>query len=222
MRSQPPVWLDHALSRPRLAPYIEAAGGDAAGAWKLYCWNIQVSAAFYGPLHCLEVSLRNSLNDRLKEAYGRTDWWTTAPLSPNGNLKVAQARENAQRNIGRGRPLVPDDVVAELTFGFWVGLLSRHHDRNFWVPTLHRSFPHFRGRRNALHHDFFSMLLFRNRVMHYEPIHHRDLDMDHRTLYRLLEYIGPEFAAEARRMDRVPSILQNRLHACSGDRTPSF
>ncbi len=35
-----------------------------------------------------------------------------------------------------------DDLVTELSFGFWVSLISRTYDRPLWVPALHRAFPH--------------------------------------------------------------------------------
>ncbi|WP_203923445.1 hypothetical protein [Rugosimonospora africana] len=77
------------------------------------------------------------------------------------------------------RNVTADDVVAELQFGFWTSLLSNHrgsqYGRLLWVPTLHRSFPHYHGRRRDLHDNYEAMRLLRNRIMHHEPIHHRDL-----------------------------------------------
>ncbi|MEU8343903.1 hypothetical protein SAMN05443665_103821 [Actinomadura meyerae] len=225
MNGHPPVWLPQALSQARFASYVTAAAGDPERARRLYWWNLQASAAFYGPLHCLEVALRNALHERLREKYGREDWWSAAPLSPEGGRKVARARANARKNSARRaeiRPLVPDDVVAELTFGFWVELLSRRNDRSFWVPCLHRAFPGYSGRRDGLHRDLLSTVLLRNRVMHYEPIHHRDLAKDHQTVYRLMQYISPELAGEARRLDRVPDVLSRRTDVCAGVHSSSF
>ncbi|TDD66974.1 hypothetical protein E1298_39805 [Actinomadura rubrisoli] len=224
MSSHPPVWLHQALSQARFTPYRLAASGDMERALRLYWWNVEVSAALYGPLHCLEVALRNALNERLQTAYDRADWWESAPLTPDGRFKVERAQTNARKNLRRGRrrPLVPDDVVAELTFGFWVGLLSRTNDRAFWVPTLHRAFTGYSGRRDILYKEFLSMVLLRNRVMHYEPVHHRDLRTDHLTVYRLMEYIRPELAVEARSLDRVPSVLARRHEVCAGDHACSF
>lgn len=224
MTSQPPAWLHRALSPARFRSYVTAAGGDVETARRLYWWNVEVSAAFYGPLHCLEVALRNALHERLRQAHGLNAWWEAAPLTHDGRHKVALARDNARKNLRREAPrsLVPDDVVAELTFGFWVGLLSRRNDRSFWVPVLHQAFSGYSGRRDALHKDFLSVVLFRNRVMHYEPIHHRDLYEDHLTVYRLLEYIGPELAREACVLDRVPAVLSRRHDVCAGTHASSF
>ncbi|RFU36488.1 hypothetical protein DZF91_37790 [Actinomadura logoneensis] len=208
----PPEWLCRALSQPRLDPYLLATSRQADAVLRLYAWNVEISAAFYGPLHWLEVSLRNSLHDRLREHHGRDDWWRVAPLLPESRLKVDDARRKARRKVTRdhNRPVTPDDVVAELTFGFWVELLSRASDRGFWVPVLHRAFPGYRGPRRNLHRPFLSMVLFRNRVMHYEPIHDRPLEKRHATLYWLLGCIDDELVAQARSLDRVPEVLARR------------
>jgi len=38
--------------------------------------------------------------------------------------------------------LTPGRVVAELSFGFWIGLVGKQYDHTLWVPHLHRAFPH--------------------------------------------------------------------------------
>jgi hypothetical protein len=220
MNHEPPAWLHRALSPARFEPYLKACGGDTPAALRLYWWNVEVSSAFYGPLHCLEVALRNALHDRLRQGYGRVDWWAVASLDDEGRRRIAQANAELRRRgvIGCGA----DDVVAELTFGFWVSLLSRRYDRRFWVPTLHRAFPSYRGRRDDLHRDLDTIRLFRNRVMHYEPIHDRPLPARHATLYRLLGYVDPDFAVEARRLDRVPEVLARRGDVCAGSHRSRF
>jgi hypothetical protein len=204
----PPTWIPEVLSKARFSRYLDAAAGDVGQAMALYRWNIQTSASFYAPLHFLEVTLRNSLHGLLRANYGRDDWWHDAPLPHEGRRKVMAAAEKAKRDTGR-EP-VADDVVAHLTFGFWQGLLSRRADRTFWVPVLHRAFPGYRGPRRDLHRNVLAMVLFRNRIMHHEPIHHRDLVRDHDTIYMLLGYLNPDVAEHVREMDTVPSVLAAR------------
>ncbi|ABW11471.1 protein of unknown function DUF1526 [Parafrankia sp. EAN1pec] len=220
MSAEPPGWIRDLLSTPRLRPYLRASDGSAEVAVRLYWWNSAVSAAFYGPLHCLEIGLRNALHGTLSGHYGRPDWWTLAPLSPHGARKVKDAREKLAGPDGRQAG--PDDVVAALTFGFWVALLSRGYDRTFWVPVLHRAFPHYRGSRRELHDNFDAMLRLRNRVMHYEPIHHRDLVADRAKIYRLLSYLSPEAAREIELLDRIPEVLSRRGEIRTRDDAPRF
>ncbi|WP_203906615.1 hypothetical protein [Rhizocola hellebori] len=217
-------WMRRAFSDPRLNVYVAAANGDVAVAERLYWWNIEVSGAFYGPLHCLELGPRNALDVQLRSAYARDMWWDAAPLTASGQRMVAEARAKCRR---RGNASVAaDDVVAQLSFGFWTSLLSNsrgsQYDRRLWVPILHRAFPHYRGRRKDLHDNLEAMRLLRNRIMHHEPIHHRDLTADHRKIYRLIQYIDRASAKEANALDRVQFVLADRQAVCDGSRLPRF
>ncbi len=222
MSTEPPVWIRDLLSTPRLAPYLRAANEDIRVAVRLYWWNVEVSAAFYGPLHCLEIGLRNALHSQLCGYFGREDWWYVAPLTADGVRKVKESSEKI------GKPDVrqpgPDDVVAALTFGFWVSLLSRGvaYDRKLWVPALHKAFPYYSGRRDILHDNLVAMLRLRNRVMHHEPIHHRDLAADRSKIYRLLGYLSREAAREVESLDRIPEILARRGRLGKDDGPPRF
>jgi hypothetical protein len=115
-------------------------------------------------------------------------------------------RKLSSRHTGR----VADDMVAELSFGFWVSLVSSVYDRSLWVPYLHRAFPGYRGPRRRLHDELHTMLLFRNRIMHHEPIHYRHLDADHRTLVRALAYLSPSMVQQLGPRDRVALVLRQR------------
>lgn len=219
------TWMRQAFSGPRVDSYIRAAGGDVVMATRLYWWNVEVSAAFYGPLHCCELALRNALNDRMRVGFGRADWWTNAPLDPNGRRLVDKVRRRCgQATARQNRLMTADDVVADLSFGFWVSLLSRgrSYDRNFWVPHLHQAFPYYSGPRRVLHRELQAMVLLRNRIMHHEPIHDRPLAEYHAQLYRVLGYISPDVANEAIALDRVPGVLAYRSAVCSGARPTRF
>ncbi|WP_262061469.1 hypothetical protein [Streptomyces sp. STR69] len=223
MTNRLPEWIVRDLSLPRLKRYIRAAHGDAQAAERLYWWNAEVSATLLGPLHCLELALRNALHNALVRHHGRPDWWVVAPLNAGGRRLV----DDAERSFGRhsrSRPTTPDDVVAKLSFGFWVSLISHSsgYDRTFWVPVLHSAFPHYRGRRDDLHRDLTSLVLLRNRVTHHEPVHHRHLAADHDTIYRVLGYVSPELAKQALAMDRFPAVLAGRADVLGGTRPPRF
>lgn len=208
MTFQLPEWVAQLLSVPRFQAYLDAADGDPERAWELYRWNVEISEAFYGPLHCVEVGLRNAEHHLLMVRYRQGDWWNVAPLKKRDVRRVEKAYADLNRK-GTTNP-TPDDVVAELGFGFWVSLLNRTYDRYSWVPALHKAFPHYHGPRRSLHDALQSMVLFRNRVMHHEPIHHRDLAADHRKIYRVLNYMEPAFASWLRGFDRVPNVLTRR------------
>jgi hypothetical protein len=210
-----PNWIRDALSVPRFAPYRAKTSGDLCAAIQLYWWNVGVSAAFYAPLHCLEMALRNAVHHQLAADLGRTDWWEVAPLNKSGLRIVADTRSKLAT---RARPSNADDMVAELSFGFWVSFVSNTYHRSLWAPCLHKAFPFYRGRRRPLHSDLHTMLLFRNRIMHHEPIHHRHLEEDHRTILRLLGYLSPGMAEQLKSYDQVDAALRQRPgSSSSGD-----
>ncbi|WP_030545867.1 hypothetical protein [Streptomyces albus] len=214
-----PEWLVRALSRPRLSRYVVAAQGEPLTAVRLYWWNVEICGALYGPLHCLELALRNALHDQLSRKYGRSDWWEAAPLDGVTKRLVMEARRKCER-----RRVVPtaDSMVAELSFGFWVSLLSRTYDRGMWVPSLHKAFPYLDQPRKRLYDGLTSLVLLRNRIMHHEPVHHRDLSADHAKIYRMLGYISPELAIEAKTMDRFPEVFAGRRASLGGTRAARF
>jgi hypothetical protein len=154
-------------------------------------------------------------------AYGQADWWTQVRLARGGMDAVEEAQRKCRRRNCSGNA---DDVVAQLSFGFWVSLLSAGaaYDRVLWVPTLHRAFPHYSGPRRPLHESLLTMVLLRNRIMHHEPICHRDLPADHRKLYRMLGYLSADAVVRAVQLDRVGTVLGRRRDVCTGATPPSF
>jgi hypothetical protein len=210
MTAEPRGWIHNALSSARFARYLKAADGNWEVAVRLYRWNIDVSSAFYGPLHWLEVSLRNALNDGLRARYERADWWVLAPLDDNGHRKIVHARRKLARRSGPD--IGADSVVAELSFGFWVSLLSKGkaYDRVFWVPVLHKAFPHYSGPRQPLHTELTRMLRLRNRIMHHEPIFDHDLAAYREGIYRHIGYLSPIVADQVRQLDRTSEALARR------------
>lgn len=202
-----PAWFSEVLSPARFAPYVALTGGDIESARRLYAWNVEVSEAFYSPLHWFEVALRNSMHRSLASKWGRLDWWEAAPVNKVGRGLVDRA---CRKVIAPKRVRTPDDVVAQLNLGFWVGLLSTDYDRTMWVPCLHKAFPHYRGPRSVLHGELDTLRLLRNRIMHHEPIHHRHLEADHRSLLQVISYLSADLTTELASQDRISGLLAVR------------
>jgi hypothetical protein len=199
-------WIAYGLSSARFKPYLDRCAGDLGKAERLYWWNVEVSSAFYTPLHCLEDCLRNALHAELAARHERADWWAVAALDDDGKQQVATARNKCGPR--RGRIGGADDIVAELSLGFWVSLLGQRYDQEFWRPALHRAFrPGYTGRRDALHKNLDHLRRFRNRIMHHEPVYHRRLEADHQRIYELVGYLVPEMVDRLKVVDRVPAAL---------------
>ncbi|GAA0978550.1 Abi family protein [Acrocarpospora macrocephala] len=212
--------LDHAvelaISVERLRPYRAAFNGDRSTGLRLYAWNIEISTAFYGLLHCLEVVLRNAMHRELIAHFDREDWWHSPKLRLD--LRSARAISDMEADLARSYATpTPGHMVAALTLGFWVNLMAstNNYETILWRPALHKSFPHYRGTRQPLHRDLYHLRLFRNRIAHHEAVHGRHLAADHASIIRVLGYLSPEATQWARKHDRVPEALARRADVCA-------
>ncbi|MEV8630592.1 hypothetical protein AB0395_02955 [Streptosporangium sp. NPDC051023] len=207
------------ISRPRLAPYLVAASGDLVVALRLYAWNTEASGAFSGALQYFEVMLRNVMDDRLATHHGQREWWCAPRLTLNGRAYDEITKAN------RGVSCTADDVVAALSLGFWVSLLSsgsNYHSRLWW-PALQYAFPGYSARTPAvLHQKVDHLRRLRNRVAHCEPIHHRHLAKDFESLLEVIRLISPEAAACLQRLSRIPEVLGRRAGVLDGGLSPRF
>lgn len=118
---QMPDKFEHHLSTERFATYIKKTG-DKESAFSLYVWNIAISSAFYGPLQAVEILLRNSLHNSLSTYYG-SNWLdnTKIGLNENGCSKIEFAKRRLKNN---GYEISTPNIVATLSLGFWVSLLT--------------------------------------------------------------------------------------------------
>ena len=205
-----------ALSRERLSAYLTAARGDRARAIRLHAWNTAVSAAFYGPLQGLEITLRNAMRRELVERYGPA-WYEEADAGlDRGALdRVTGARVELAR-AGRGNEA--SRVVAALSFGFWVSLIGpggrlasgrkANYEMTLWRPALRRAFPHREAlTRKQAHRPLNDLRTLRNRIAHHEPIFARDLAGDYRRILDVAGWISPTMATWIGRHGRVSDLL---------------
>jgi hypothetical protein len=215
--------LLRAFSPGRMEPYVRFAEGRLDSAFRLYAWNVEVSAAFAGPLHCLEVVLRNAMHRALIVHFGQEDWWSHPRIELHRS--ASQSIRGAAEKLGRlGKETTADRVVAELSLGFWVALLGKgvNYETRLWRPALRSAFPYYVGERAALHEELETMRRLRNRISHLEPIHNRHHHADHQKILRIVAYISPAAVSFIRRHDRVPFVVRRRSLVCAGSADPSF
>ena len=208
--------LEASLSRDRLSTYLAASGGDQVQALRLYTWNTAVSAAFYGPLQGLEITLRNAIHTQLSHRYG--SFWFDNPdtgLDAGASTRINAARSDVDRSGAAPRP---DKIVARLSFGFWVALTGRgerrtsgrkaNYEMTLWRPALRNAFPH-RERlvRRQVHGPLIALRLLRNRIAHHEPLIKRDLSQDHELVLELAGWMSPAMRAWVEHHSRVPALL---------------
>jgi hypothetical protein len=204
--------LENTISVKRLDKYLIAMNGDLDKSLKLYEENMRLAEAFYTPLQCLEVCFRNTLNLRLSQTYG-ADWLTNGkpPLEPWFTKSIEDSVSNLAKG---GHSNDPDNVVAELNFGFWVGLIGPSYDATLWRQTLYKGFIAKGGgqKRSAVQGRFNVLRRFRNRVAHHEPIFDRPLAQLHTEIIESISWMcrhTSNWAAHHSRFDEVWTTVGN-------------
>lgn len=210
------------IGQDRFEKYLRTCRGDQTQALRLYSWNVEASAAFLGAFAALEVGLRNALHRELSNQASSSSWWMKLEFTGGDDELIDNALgELEPRKRGAW---TPGHVVAELRFGFWVGLLANRNHKRFWEAGLIRAFPHYptTGRRDYLHEAFERLRLLRNRAAHHEPIHARDLMVDHALMCELAGFIDPDLQTWIKTHTRLPSVVMERGRTLSAARPTRF
>ncbi len=165
--------ITHAISQQRLQKFLSHSGDNFGKALELYEKNMRMSAEFYPILSCFEICLRNHIHETMQKHYG-VGWLIDAktPLEQEEKDRVTDIcdklrKENKMNgtlseNMGR--------VVADLSLGFWVRMLSKKYEESLWRPTIHYAFPNYKGKLRPLRNRIYTIRRLRNRIAHYEPI----------------------------------------------------
>lgn len=200
------------ISEDRLGTYLTAAGFDQVRALNLYLWNARLGEAFHVPIQAVEVGLRNRVNQTLTAAMG-ADWWRSEDFQRLADEERRGDLELVFRRIrNRDLPLATGQVVAGLSFGFWVALLQKRYNPGLWSAHLNAGFPDLPPDRSrkSLAEAAGHVVTLRNRIWHHEPIIKRDLSRDYATVMQLLGWICPVKLAWVKPHCRVPQLLRQK------------
>jgi hypothetical protein len=201
-----------AISSERFKTYLAAAGHCRERALKLYLWNAKLGAAFHIPIQAVEVALRNSISSALSKVF-TANWWDCKNLfDVLDDERKADLALVLRRIRNREAELHTGQVVAGLSFGFWVGILDGRYNPPIWGGQFRAAFPFFpmRRGRKSLHISIRQVASLRNRIFHHEPLIGRDNLLDYSNLMTLLEWVCPEKAAWIRPHCHVPEIVRER------------
>lgn len=179
------------LSPERFGTYRGWSSGDEALAIRLYTYNVLLSTALYGPLHMLEVALRNVVDSRLEGAFG-ADWFDHPGVlkTTYQTVCVRKARETLARE---GKAGDHSQLIAELNLGFWSSLFSREVHR-LW-GTLRPAFQAKGTQRHQIAGQLRDLRILRNRIAHYEPILALPLGQRYASITTLTGWLSPSAAA---------------------------
>lgn len=234
--------IEQAISTPRLNTYRSEASSDEH-AWALYRWNIRLAAAVAPLAADLEVTLRNTIHDRLADHFDRPDWWASTSLlldDITAAMLIEVVRKH-QKEIAAGK-VGPARIIADTTLGVWVHLLGRgghsalgrviDYESRLWRPALRFGFsrgtftPAGRERRPTRAEVHGRAALFqrlRNRAAHHEPILNGvrvpgsnaviGIGEVWERSLELLAWMCPDLADLHQEQSTMPDLLRSRPHA---------
>ena len=141
-----------------------------------YLYNMEISNSLNKSIHILEVVLRNRLVDEWNKFLGTNDW----PLNKKGipsSLKYQRMISDINKAIQRsGNSHDNGKIVAELSFGFWLHLLSQKFQKTN-IKIIKEVFKYKSDWNNnlvisinELHQKISKIHQLRNRIAHHEPI----------------------------------------------------
>jgi hypothetical protein len=207
--------LSRTISPERLGTYLTAAGHDRERALALYVWNARLGEAFHTPIQAVEVGLRNNVGLALIEQFG-AEWWRDDGfprlLDNIDGRRLADLEQVRRRLKKRGMTIVTGQVVAGLSFGFWVALLQKRYNPVLWSRHLSTAFPHLPLDRSRadLADRARKVADLRNRITHHEPIFRNDISKDFSEMMMLLEWMCPETHRWIRPHCRVPDVMRRK------------
>ena len=148
-------------------------------------------------LSYFEIILRNLCNNKLIEKVGE-NWFDNKDVlignNPVKSRKTLEKINEAKDIVYESKKFIKNyklknsDMVSNLSFGFWVNLLSANYENNIWQP-------HFKYLFNGLKRkDVYNIIndikTFRNRVFHYETIifkcNYKKIYQDIKTLISIM------------------------------------
>lgn len=211
--------LSQEVSAARLSRYRSGGDSDLDMAVN-YLWNMTLAGAFHPGLGALEIGLRNSVHNVLTLKYG-TDLWFFHPDFARNRILGREVSRAVERLGGAATQPAAGRIVAELHFFYWTTILSRDYHHLLWnvdrAALLRMVFPHLNGRgfrRDLIHQRYNTIRIFRNRVMHHEPLIFGltqrgqstiDLVTMHGNIVEAVGWSSPQLKASLTLIDPFPS-----------------
>jgi hypothetical protein len=206
------VWqtLEAKLSTPRMNRYLKGYQGKQDLAAQAYVHNMRLAESLVSVFHVLEVGLRNGIQREMAREYKRDDWYEELNNTGNADLQGSYTKVNEAHSTlkKRGVKVTPDDIVAELSFGFWTTLFNRGAFPAISKPLM-RVF-HFSPKSTKP--DLIRSRLnkardLRNRCFHHEPLLWQPLFELHRDITEVIKWIDPDLCTWIKGHDRLPATL---------------
>jgi hypothetical protein len=206
------IKLKYFTSNARFNVYLSKTGNDYDKALALYKLNIELSEAFYPILSVIEISLRNSINNKLEDYFKDSYWFeNNLPIEFLPFVLEAKQKLNSQN-----KNITSDRIISELNFGFWNRLFNRNYTILLWKPlhTIFKNMPKKDRKREKIANSLYNIRTLRNRIYHYEPIfgNPKEIEKIHSEMILFLTWLDkdlPNLISDINRFDNVLLKLKN-------------
>lgn len=170
--------LKNSFSLERLKSYETLCpSGEEHEIIGAYHWNLLICQALYPFLQSAEVALRNNMHQAISTKFQDEDWL-------NFEVKEQVSRqilEDTRKKLSKKGSNKVDDIVASLTFGFWVNLLKQktyrdqYNEHRLWPSLVSEVFTRYDTSSGGndikqIYKRFEEIKLIRNRLFHHEPV----------------------------------------------------
>jgi hypothetical protein len=182
---------------------------DFTDALDIYQINIQLCEAFYPCFHTIEITLRNSIHNVLKEKHGQ-DWFScnTLMLDDYERQEIDKAIEKLRR---RGYVNISNNIISEMSFGFWKSLIQKKiYENSIWKPCCRSIFFYAKSHEldlKIMRDKIKKILYFRNKVFHHESVwNQEDICSIYTDIYQLIFWINPKVFTWSKKFDRFTEV----------------
>lgn len=190
------------VSQARFAPFLDESDGNLDVAWSLYEWNARVASALLECMHHAEVLLRNAIMDQLKLVH---------PLAYPWHTDMPAIVESSKKRSSKDYTAAPDDIVSQVTLGFWSQLFNQSPANDeLWRQHLRHAFPDSPGTRQSVARAVTGMKELRNRCAHQDSLLEVDPAIEMLKILSLVEWIDPDARRWLDTIESVTNVAQTR------------
>jgi len=171
-----------------------------------YFENLKLCKEYYIPLSLVEIALRNSLNNHFKKEISQ-DWLLDKNfIQPQHQSKIDISIKLLKLEK---KKVEQDNILAELSFGFFVTFFKAAYKNYFRYNDLKQIFPNLPSKKDKSvnRHFVFTKLnnirLFRNKVFHHDKIiSKKEYQNMMDEIYEVLSYFDDEIVEITKELNR--------------------
>lgn len=204
--------IEKSISPERLATY-KTDGATNEVALARYIYNIELSKSFYPIINIFEVTLRNSIDNALKKFFDVQDWSDVIPLTETERRMIDEAKIKI---VQREQLYSINQLVSELTLGFWVALMGRKYNsqkfRSFMIKNMFHECPSEQKSSAAVQKNLAEIRFLRNRIAHHKRISHwTDLKQKHDLILDFIRWMSQDMHKIAVNNDTFDAVYKNGI-----------